>query len=609
MSRKRLVWAVTAWALVTALGVVAIHAQAGIDPAPMPEADAQAWAQDALEAMRLGQSPPSPPPSAQGYRAAGPIFVIAWSRSRPLVRHVGADRLVDAIRGAGAAFAEDRALTAQAGWRVATGTPNRVRFTVEITRGSAPVWLGVPVIENLDLVPLREGLHVSFDGDGPDGDAWLTPEELRAADAYDTGLRTPIQDLTFGVDIRGLVGQLARELGQEPEAALARARIRRVRIDAIAAEPYPRRVEVTEEALREAASEGAAFLLRHMKRDGRFTYVYDGRTGRDRPEAYNLPRHSGTTYFLAQVGNLADMPEAREGALRALQWVRRQTIRQCGAPTLWCVEMGGRVELGSSALTVIAAAEYLKGGEDPMVRELLENLVAHIRDMQREDGELMHIYDLEADAPEDVQLLFYSGEGALALLKAHEVTQNPEDLEAARRLMAHLTGAGWDFLGSRYYYGEEHWTCIAVGAASDRMESADAIDFCRRWGEFNREVQYGAGETPWDSEGAYGVGPLLIPRLTPVASRSEAFISTYEGARRLGIEDQALRGQIEAGLGMLLAHRWAPGPSHLLTNPVAARGGIPATPVDLTVRNDFVQHACSAMIRWADFLRREREGS
>ncbi len=339
-----------------------------------------------------------------------------------------------------------------------------------------------------------------------------------------------------------------------------------------------------------------------MTDDGRYTYVYDGRTGRPRQAVYNLPRHSGTTYFLAQVGNSNGMTEAREAARRALHWVIRHHVRRCGGPELWCVEMAGQVEMGSSALTAVAAAEYLRGADDPQIRDLLVGLTAHIRDMQRDDGELMHVYDLNADAPVDVQLLYYSGEAALALLMAHEVLGNEADLEAARRLMTHLTGAGWDFLGSRYYYGEEHWTCIAAGAASERIESPEALDFCRRWAEFNRAVQYDEGETPWDVEGAYGVGPLIIPRLTPVGSRTEAFISTYVAAERAGIEDAALRHQIEAGLAMLLAYRWAPGPTHLLANPGAAHGGIPATGVDLTVRNDFVQHAGSAMIRWADVL-------
>jgi hypothetical protein len=605
MSRRRLLLsALAAWAAVTLLGAIVVHSQARIDPGPMPDDAASEWALSALHALRLGADVPAPPSSAEAFEAAGPIFVIAWSRSRPLVRHVGSARLVDAIREAGAAFAENEVLMAQPGFRATADAADRIRYTVEVTRGDAGAWIGIPLVENLDLVPLREGLHIRLDGE----DAWLTPEELHAADAYDTGVRTPIPDLTFGTDIRSLVGQLARGLGSDGETALAQATIRRARIDAIAPDRYPRRVEVTEASLREAAEEGAAFLIRHMTDDGRFTYVYDGRTGRPRAEAYNLPRHSGTTFFVAQVANSCRMPEAREAARRALTWVARNHIRRCGGPELWCVEMGGQVEMGSSALTAIAAAEYLRGGDDPAVRDLLEGLTAHMRDMQRQDGELMHIYDLSAQAPRDVQLLYYSGEAALALLMAHEVLGNEEDLEAARRLMTHLTGAGWSFLGSRYYYGEEHWTCIAAGAASERVESHEGLDFCRRWAEFNRAVQYGEGETPWDVEGAYGVGPLIIPRLTPVGSRTEAFISTYIAARRAGIEDPDLRQQIEAGLGMLLAYRWAPGPTHLLANPVAARGGIPATGVDLTVRNDFVQHAGSAMIRWADFLAEEREG-
>ena len=83
--------------------------------------------------------------------------------------------------------------------------------------------------------------------------------------------------------------------------------------------------------------------------------------------------------------------------------------------------------------------------------------------MQRPDGELMHEYDVEAQAPIDVQHLYYSGETAFALLRAHAVLGNPEDLRVATGAMTHLTGAAWDFFGSRYYYGEEHWTCIAAG--------------------------------------------------------------------------------------------------------------------------------------------------
>jgi len=56
-------------------------------------------------------------------------------------------------------------------------------------------------------------------------------------------------------------------------------------------------------------------------------------------------------------------------------------------------------------------------------------------------------------------------------------------------------------------------------------------------------------------------------------------------------------------LGLLMRMRFAPGPVHLMRDPNAARGGVPATQGSLEVRNDFVQHAGSAMLAWARALR------
>jgi hypothetical protein len=54
--------------------------------------------------------------------------------------------------------------------------------------------------------------------------------------------------------------------------------------------------------------------------------------------------------------------------------------------------------------------------------------------------------------------------------------------------------------------------------------------------------------------------------------------------------------------------RWSPGPVHLLANPAAALGGFPATQASLDVRDDFVQHAGSAMLLWAEVLAEEERG-
>jgi len=91
-----------------------------------------------------------------------------------------------------------------------------------------------------------------------------------------------------------------------------------------------------------------------------------------------------------------------------------------------------------------------------------------------------------------------------------------------------------------------------------------------------------------------------------VASRVEAGAPIYTLALARGRDVKALGAQMEAHLGLLMRMRFAPGPVHLLRDRNAAHGGFPATQGSLEVRNDFVQHAGSAMLAWADVLRRSR---
>jgi hypothetical protein len=135
------------------------------------------------------------------------------------------------------------------------------------------------------------------------------------------------------------------------------------------------------------------------------------------------------------------------------------------------------------------------------------------------------------------------------------------------------------------------------------VDTREALDFCRRWAEWNRQLQYQRGETPWPIDGAYGAGNIVLPRLTPVGSRTEAFVSTYELAAKNGVRDDDLRPEIERGLAVLLRYQWNPGPTWLLADPLASLGGIPGSPADLAVRDDYLQHAGSAMVRWAAVLR------
>jgi hypothetical protein len=76
-------------------------------------------------------------------------------------------------------------------------------------------------------------------------------------------------------------------------------------------------------------------------------------------------------------------------------------------------------------------------------------------------------------------------------------------------------------------------------------------------------------------------------------------ISTYELARHHGLEPDALRAQILATVGYALGQQLRADVDHDVPAAADADGAIPSSPLDRTVRIDFVQHVCSAMLRAA----------
>src|SRR5262249_38407047 len=146
-----------------------------------------------------------------------------------------------------------------------------VQLTLTLDIGEGSLWTALPIVKELSLVPLRDGLIARY----RDRFALVTPEELRADGGYGV-LLTPISDLRFGTDIDHWIEQLAHELQISSSELSTSGFVRRFQAFTVAANDYPRGLRVTETNLRRAAAAGAEFLLRHQHSDGRFTYIYDG---------------------------------------------------------------------------------------------------------------------------------------------------------------------------------------------------------------------------------------------------------------------------------------------------------------------------------------------
>ena len=265
-----------------------------------------------------------------------------------------------------------------------------------------------------------------------------------------------------------------------------------------------------------------------------------------------------------------------------------------------CVREG--VEAVLEDFSVIAMSEIARTGLDASYRVPVAELAKFLRAQQRPDGEFMHFFDRRTNQRIDKQVLYYSGEATLALARAYELNQDPADLDAARRGLAHLVGPAWSFFGNRYYFGEEHWTCLAMADLWDSAPDPKALDFCERWREYDAHMMYGPGETSWDADGAFGVGPLVTPRLTPVGSRTEAGAATLEAMIKANVDPSkraALASQLRRSLALILRQQFRPGPLHLFADPSQVMGAMPGSQVDWQLRIDYAQHAGSAMIRAA----------
>jgi hypothetical protein len=497
-----------------------------------------------------------------------------------------------------------------------TGTPPMdASMSEEVITGEAPLY-GHPFLFTLGLVPGRDGVKAEIDGKV----AYATVDDLMSLQAYDRAHLWVEASFGWGTHRASVLYVLAEQLGITAQEIAERAKLTRVRFERRKSEapamkppvpmkPRPERIteaNLSRELVLDGVREAATHLARNVDEDGLYRYMIDAPTGVVVP-GYNWPRHSGSTFFLAQAAAVLDDPLVRYACLRAAARLRDEMMRDCGSNR--CITEDDPVaEIGSSALALIAFTEIVRTEADGAYRPAISALSRFLRSQQRPDGEFKHQYDRATNEPIDVQFLYFSGEATLALARAHRITGAPADLDAARRGLARLAGSGWTFFGSRYYFSEEHWTCQAVAELWDRAPDEDALAFCARWHEYQRRLQQDADETPFDAEGAFGFGPLVSPRVTPASSRGEAAGALLDvlvrerqaghGARsaELLLVDRELR----RALAFVLRSQFHPGPTHLFADPEAVRGGVPGSPVDWRLRVDYAQHAGSMMVRWLE---------
>ena len=456
----------------------------------------------------------------------------------------------------------------------------------------APVLTTSSPLFAASFVSARDGVKVVVG----DRVAYATPDDLLKHKAYGAKSRAGGARINVGIDATAVLKLLADEFQITPAELLRRGSFQRIAVRRRTDVEQPTG-ELTPAALRKSVIAAGQYLARSLREDGSYRYEIDALTGKTLP-GYNWPRHAGATWFLAQAAELADEEGLREAARRAAYHLVEHATHACGPYE--CIGEGNEMNLGSASLALLTYVELVRTNIAPELMPRARALSQFIRSLQREDGEFMHVFDTIANLPVDVQKPYFAGEAALALARAHRITNDPRDLEASKRALAKLVYRPAAWLTARYFWTAEHWTCQAMADLWDRAPDRRALEFCLQWQESTRSGLSDGAVAP-EYDGAYSPGLIVAPRFTGSASRMEAGVATLAVARRAGLpadEVKTLETGVRRTLSFLLRHQYLPGPSHLMVDPVLMYGGFSGGVTDFTVRIDYPQHAGAALLRY-----------
>ena len=633
MTRRRAVALAAVWTLPSAALLLYVWIQYGrwrieVPPPLSPEARAAVVTSLRDAVSGRGALAPEHPALQRRLPAGGPVVASLWLDGMVVARAEGyGGTIAEATHAAATLVAAHPVMKMY-------DTPTRARalWKVDIVVGRGPIERNNPIVKLVALHPGVDGLGVTVERPGDDPSLLLLPDEMFLESLLaKKPITNLVPDVGMGIEFDKAEIVFARRAKLTvPEWKAERRRYFRFRTEAFlevadgAAPPLPLvrglplGPPVTPVTLEAAALAGARYLVEHLAPNGRYIYEQNLITGRGTNPAggaYSLPRHAGTTYFLAEVyrhtkaewlrepveraaGHLDDLVEAGGCAFDLPDGTHAACVIDRGEKT---------ANLGSTALGVVALAEYQRATGDKRFLPLATALTEWIVWMQRDDGSFRHLYSVPKRERDDkTMMLYFSGEAALALARMYEVTGDVRYAKAAERGLDWLVG-WYDFFMGGFLYGEEHWTCIASEALAPYVKKDAYLDFCNGLARFWGQSQARPGDYPDqpDLVGSHNLTPFVMPQNTPAGSHSEARISTYLLGRYHGRPDASLRRDILETLEYLLRQQMRLDNAYAV--PPAARGigGIAGNPVDRTVRIDYVQHVCSAFIRAVELAEEE----
>lgn len=367
---------------------------------------------------------------------------------------------------------------------------------------------------------------------------------------------------------------------------------------------------VTRRQLLAACEAAGDYLLRGQQPDGRFAYLYHAARDAMGEEAYEITRHAGTAWSLAQLYAATGRRRHRDGAHRALEWLLGHARTRDDMAWL---EHGGQRPLGAAALGVVALLEYRAAAGTRRFDRETRRLGRFLVFMQRDDGFFHSDYDAaehRGHIPDGHVPLFAPGEAFLALVRLQRAMPDPAWQRAAARAAEFMSTRrdAWHFEHDLPMIHPDSWTMMAL----DELHAAGAAtraqaDYCLFLAHEILREQEEPSTARWRDHAGAPRTSLEPPRSDVAAGRCEGLLAAWRLARRLGAATDEYRRAILLSAAFQLAHQYDAVNSYLLPNPARALGGFYSSYADHAVRMDSVQHNLSALLGAAELLASEDE--
>ncbi|HUH04748.1 MAG TPA: beta-L-arabinofuranosidase domain-containing protein [Kofleriaceae bacterium] len=378
------------------------------------------------------------------------------------------------------------------------------------------------------------------------------------------------------------------------------------------------RPEPTPALLLERAAWAGSYLARATNARGEIRYHYEvGRASEH--DDYNLLRHAGSVWALLGAYERTGEPSLRTAATRALGHLLSVTeVGERRGPfgggrarfVVSPRSTGPLLKLGGSGLALLAIDQYLRTAyldpswteaEAAEWRQIGDELATFLVSTQQKSGEMTSFLPYKpGDWVPTEPSMYYPGEAALGLVRWYETTGEATWLATSRRAADWLIGVR-DRGKSPAELATDHWLMMALSHLYRHGREQRYLDHSLA---LARSVlpNYERGVEVSKRYPDYRGGFYDPPRSTPAATRSEGLIGVLDTCTMAGIDCTWIDGVLLDSIGHQLLVQYTPDLLYWVPEPDLVAGGWAGGILDTSIRNDYVQHALSAILGFERLL-------